>query len=328
MIPSFGNIQDFAFASPGFRGDVQVFMETGGGTVEFIHRWVKPRGVNMVGMLLVGSGGGGGGGCTGATTTARGGGGGGASGTIVYHIFPAYALPDELVIRLPIGGAGGAAGTIGDFGGNPVIAIGHGIGTGSQVPLRLAFSLGGTPGNPGTNAAAGTGGTALVAMTKANMAWAQAYSFTTITPGVAGNDGGAHTGAAGANHTAVWNTIPISGGAGGAGVNTVNTGFAGGAVSLQAAMDFGDVSYSPASSYLLGGSAGSGAAAGGNGNSGIVQPKGFLFTGGSGGGSADGQPGGNGGNGGPGCGGGGGGGGTTGGRGGNGGPAFVVIWAW
>jgi hypothetical protein len=60
----------------------------------------------------------------------------------------------------------------------------------------------------------------------------------------------------------------LSGGAGGAGVNTVNTGFAGGNITLQSALDFADGSIVPAASIITGGIAG-GAGAAGDGNAGI-----------------------------------------------------------
>jgi len=116
---------------------------------------------------------------------------------------------------------------------------------------------------------------------------------------------------------------------GGAGVGTTaNTGFAGGAITLQAAVDFADGTLTPASNYIPGGTAGSGTVVGGNGSAGVNLFKPFLQTGGSGGGSASGQVGGDGGKGGYGCGGGGGGGGTTGGQGGNGGDGLIVIISW
>ena len=67
--------------------------------------WIKPRGVSMVRMLLIGGGAGGRAGSTAA------GGTGGGSGAITSWIGPAIFIPDQLGILVGSGGASGAAGT-------------------------------------------------------------------------------------------------------------------------------------------------------------------------------------------------------------------------
>ncbi len=326
----YGSATDFPFLPPGVNGDVQIFGGPMGASTQWLE-WRKPRGVTMVYMLLIGGGGGGGGGFTGVSTSARGGGAGGACSSLACHIFPAFLLPDILKVSVGLGGAGGTgSGVAGGAGTISYIATGVGLTAGSTIPNILAESGNAAPGGgaAGTNSGNATGGSVPSIGTKARQGWAQAYSISTFTVGIVGPTGGAATGSAGTGVTATWNLIPISPGTGGGGVNTVNTGFAGGALTLQAAMDIADGTFTPASSHLLGGGAGSGAAVGGPGSAGVQCWKPFIMTGGTGGGSADGQVGGAGGNGGIGCGGGGGGAGTTGGRGGNGGNGIVIIISW
>jgi len=326
----YGSATDFPFWAPGTNADVQIFSCPMNAITQW-QEWRKPRGVTMVKMLLIGGGGGGGGGLTGATTTARGGGAGGACSSLSTHIFPAIFLPDVLKVSVGLGGAGGTgSGVAGSAGTISYVATGVGLTAGSTIPNILAESGNAGPGggNAGTGAGNATGGSVPSIATKARQGWAQAYSISTFTVGIVGATGGAASGGAGTLISAVWNLIPLSPGSGGGGVNSSGTGFAGGVVSLQAAMDFADGSYTPASAYLAGGTAGSGAVVGGAGSAGVQNWKPLIMTGGSGGGSADGQVGGAGGNGGIGCGGGGGGGGTTGGRGGNGGNGLVVIISW
>ena len=61
------------------------------------HTWVKPRGVSMVYMYVIGSGGGGSGGYLGANNAANQGGGGASSSQTVL-VIPAIFLPDFLLI--------------------------------------------------------------------------------------------------------------------------------------------------------------------------------------------------------------------------------------
>lgn len=334
MIPLFGNTIDFSFLSSGVKADVQTFsfIHDGNSGIGRYQSWIKPRGVSMISMLLIGGGSGGGAGLTGATTTARGGGGGGACSGVAFHVFPAYVLPDLLFVFVGRGGPGGSASGFGGTSGvRSYVLSGHGLTTGFTVPNIIANSLGSTGpsgGGAGANSGNAAGGTAATTATKSQQGWSQCYSISTFTDGIAGATGGIATGAAGTAITADFNTLCLSPGAGGGGVNSSGTGFAGGSQSLQAAMDLPDATLTPNTDFIPAGAAGSGVLAGGAGGSGLSLIKPFLFTGGAGGGSADGQPGGIGGRGGIGCGGGGGGGGTTGGRGGDGGPGLVIITSW
>ncbi len=325
--PFYGSTSDFPGFLDGINANVQAF-HTPMAAITQWQEWRKPRGVTTITMLLIGGGGGGGAGLTGATNTARGGGAGGACSSLAFHIFPAHCLPDILKVSVGAGGIGGqASGSAGGNATNSYVATGVGLTAGSTIPNILAESGNAAAGGgaAGTNSGNATGGSVPSIATKARQGWAQALSLSTFTVGIVGASGGTATGTAGTLINAVWNLIPLSPGSGGGGVQTTNQGFAGGVITLQAAMDFSDGTYTPASSYLAGGTAGSSSVVGGNGNAGVQNWKPFVMTGGTGGGSADGQIGGAGGNGGIGCGGGGGGAGTTGGRGGNGGNGVVII---
>jgi hypothetical protein len=311
-----------------FDCDVQSFFTDQGANTAGSQKWVKPRNATMCYMIAVAGGSGGGGGRTGATTTARGGGGGGASGNIGKMLIPAIFIPDVLWVQVGNGGAGGAANSAGAIGLGTSIYYSTGL-TAVTKPNLVVVSAANnqTAAGAGTAAAAGSAGTTGAPGTNATIAATAALAITSFLTGDNGVIGGAQTGAVGTDITAGWNLVALTGGAGGAGVNNVNTGFAGGNVTLQAALDFADGAESPAASIIAGGTAG-GAVAAGNGNSGIQLFRPFYMTGGSGGGSSDKDVGGNGGNGGYGCGGGGGGGGTTGGTGGNGGDGFAIIISW
>jgi len=330
MYPSSNIFADMAGLPPDKKADIQVFFGTGINVSS--QTWYKPKGVTMTYMICIGSGAGGGAGFTRASGAAGGGGGGGASGCIATALFPAIMLPDTLQVVVPMGGKGGlTSGTAGGAGANSYISTGRGLTAVNAIPNIILESGATVPGGggAGSGAAAGAAGTVPTIGTKARSGWAGALAVgANYTVGLVGAIGGAQTGAAGAAITAVWNTIPLSGGTGGGGVTTTGTGFAGGNLSLQGALDYQGGTFAPATTFLAGGTAGSGAAVGGNGNSGIQSWFPFIMTGGTGGGSADGQPGGAGGNGAIGCGGGGGGAGTTGGRGGDGGNGLVVIISW
>jgi hypothetical protein len=309
-----------------YAGDIQIFTSNSippatGGQL----KWTKPRNVTMCFMITVSGACGGGGGRSGASTTARGGGGGGCSGSIGKLLLPACFLPDVLSVIVGKGGAGGAANTAGTIGTSSTIFTGNSTG----IPNIIITSQGNnqTASGAGTITGGGAGGILGAAPTANTIGAGNTWSIFGGLVGITGSAGGAHTGAVGIDVTAVWNTIAIGAGAGGAGVNTVNTGFAGGNISLQAALDFAEGSIGPASNIVPGGAAGSAAAAG-DGSPGIQLWKPFYMTGGGGGGSSDGSNGGNGGRGGIGCGGGGGGAGVTGGRGGDGGDGFVIIISW
>jgi hypothetical protein len=312
-----------------FSGDVQVFFTDNNNPASGSQKWVKPSGASMCYMVVITGGGGGGGGRTRTSTNPGGGGGGGASGNIAKYLVPAIFIPDVLWVLVGSGGAGGAANGNGTIGLATDISYSAGISAISAIPNIILSSAGNNmaAATAGGTAAAGAGGTLGAVINAGNIGAAAANSIFSVLAGGAGTAGGVQTGAVGVDVTAVWNTVALSGGAGGAGVNTVNTGFAGGNIVLQSALDFADGTMTPASNYIAGGVAGSSTAAG-DGNAGVQLWKPFYMTGGSGGGSSDGGIGGNGGNGGIGCGGGGGGAGTTGGRGGNGGNGFAIIISW
>lgn len=322
-------INDFGFLPPNFNGDVQTFSTNNNAQGSF--KWIKPRGVTMAYMICVGGGGGGGGGRTGATTTARGGGAGGACSGVAKMLIPTILLPDVLWIQVGNGGAGGAAGAPGANGGsgtNSFISYGAGITALSTIPNILLQSNNAAPGGGALGGTAGnaTGGSVPTIATATIQGAATSWCIPSFIVGIVGATGGSPT-TAGTAITAVWNLLGLSPGAGGAGVTSSGTGFAGGALSLQSALDFADGTMVPAASFLAGGVAG-GAGAAGNGNSGAQLWKPLYGTGGTGGGSSDGSTAGTGGNGGIGCGGGGGGAGATGGAGGNGGDGIVIIISW
>lgn len=324
----YGSSRDFGFLPSSVNGDVQVFLGNNNAITQW-QQWVKPSGVTMVYMILIAGGGGGGGGFSRASAAAGGGGGSGACSGIVTALYPAIFLPDVLKVSVGAGGLGGAAGQAGGNGTNSYVATGVGLTAGSSIPNIILESGANAPGGggAGTGAAAGAAGSVPTIATTARNGAMGVFGTHKFTVGLVGVIGGAQTGAVGTSITAGWNIIPLTPGASGAGVNTASTGFAGGSISLQAAMDLPDGSISPASNIIAGGTAGSASAAG-NGNPGLQYFKPFLMTGGSGGGSSDGSTGGNGGKGGIGCGGGGGGAGVTAGRGGDGGNGMVAIISW
>lgn len=168
----------------------------GGGTTR---DWVKPRGVSMVRIMLIGGGGAGGRGSSSA------GGGGGGSGAITSWIGPAMFIPDTLRIFV---GAGAQANV-------------PGITTASIVSYQakdgvgyeLLRASGGGSGND-TGNSFGSGGVAM------NNNYFGASGIFTSVAGQEGSSGG--TTGAGENRSASTDTF-LSGGAGGSGNNT-NTG--------------------------------------------------------------------------------------------------------
>jgi len=91
-------LDTFGFPTPQ-QANYQEFY--GGGTVR---DWVKPRGVSMARIMIIGAGAGGRSGGVGA------GGGGGGSGAVTQWIGPAIFIPDVLRISLGAGGASNSAG--------------------------------------------------------------------------------------------------------------------------------------------------------------------------------------------------------------------------
>jgi len=300
------------------KADVQIF--TANQFSQGWQSWSKPRGVTQSYMLAIAGGGGGGGGFTRATANNGGGGGGGACSGISRLIIPSFFLPDVLYLQVGQGGIGASGtGVAGAAGTNSFISLGHS----STAPNVLLASGVNAPGGggAGTGAAAGTAGSI---PTVAATTTAHQYGHWFGIVGLIGIAGGftATTGQVG-NPVTAWGAIPLTAGAGGGGIGTSNTEFAGGAVTTTNAVDFGNTSFSAAGTIAAGG-----AGTGGNGSSGFFSWQPFFMTGGAGGGTNNTATAGAGGNGGAGCGGGGGGSGITGGRGGNGGNGVVLIISW
>lgn len=178
----------FNFASPQ-TANYQEFY--GGGTVR---DWIKPRGVSMVRMLLIGPGGGG------ANATVGNGGGGGGSGAITSWIGPAIFIPDVLQVSI---GAGGAANTTATLATTNIVY---------QQKNGTGYTL--LTANGGVGSADATGGSA--AGTSAN----NYFGASGIYFNVGGNVGAA--GNAAKNRPNPQTTFLI-GGAGGGG-NTVTAG--------------------------------------------------------------------------------------------------------
>jgi hypothetical protein len=320
----FGSPIDFPFLPQGSLADIQVFQCPGAsGAILSPQLWVKPRGAVMCYMLSIGAGGGGGGGFSAASTNARGGGAGGAAGAMATLFLPALFLPESLKILVGLGGSGGTAGNAGSAGTASIISVGGGI-TAINSGQNIIMSVG--AGGAGAQGAAANGGAQTTAPGTPSITMPYiGHIISNRQPGAIGAAGGAQTGAVGASLSSIWQAACVTGGGGGAGVNSVGTGFAGGSVTLGSAIDTPE--YSIATTLAAGGTAG-GAGAAGPGDPGKNIYKYLWFSGGGGGGSADGGVGGKGGDGAIGSGGGGGGGGTTGGSGGRGGDGLIIIFSW
>lgn len=203
--------------------------------------WIKPRGVSMVRILLIGAGGGGG---PGSTTV---GGGGGGSGAVTQWIGPAIFIPDQLIVSPGAGGTSNNDGVgtsiaiqVGKFNGN-ILTVAAGISgnasrAGGNASANNYFGAAGIfksiAGQAGAAAATaitastttflsgGAGGSGTVGVAGSNVACN--YGYPTITGGV-GTTGGIGGGG-------FFLTQPIMIGAGGAGGGGRSTaGFAGGA---------------------------------------------------------------------------------------------------
>lgn len=164
----------------------------GGGTT---CDWVKPQGVSMVRMLLIGAGGNG----FGGTTTA--GGGAGGSGSVTQWIGPAMFVPD--VLQIQVGRGGGTVTTTGAS----IVNYQQKAGT-AYILLRA---------NAGSSSGSATGGTAGVAFTN------NYFGAAGIFKSVAGQGGGSN----GASLSASTTTF-LSGGSGGASTTGGSGGTVGG----------------------------------------------------------------------------------------------------
>jgi hypothetical protein len=298
------------------KGNVQEFFCTGG----VWQTWTKPRGVDMVMILCVGSGASGGGGLTNSAGTARGGGGGGGGGGFSRLLIPALLVPDVLFVQPGVGGASVGAGTLGNSGNSSIIAVSpQGAFSASNYLLvsNNSVAVGGAAGTAAGSNAGGNGATVFVSSVGvfANVGMFQAVA------GGAGSASGAISGANGAIGVQIqWqasgNSVSL-GGCGGGTVGSNNTDFAGGQF-----LGNGTPIIFPT---IAGGAAGGGA-----GQPGQLFQKPFRVSGGTGGGTfgTGVVVGGRGGDGVIGCGGGGGGGGVTGGAGGRGGDGYVLIVSW
>lgn len=268
--------------------------------------WTKKRGVKFYTFICVGAGAAGGNGFSGAAATARGGGGGGGSGAISRLRIPAALLPDTLYLYPGKGGKQGGT-TIGEISGVFLSSRVNAMNVPANFLLRSGAANAVAGGN-GTAAAAGALGSAGTIENTAGCIFSAWGLFTTIA-GSPGIIGGVHTGAAGGAVT--YFSIPLTGGAGGAGCGVSTTQYVGGFITV-------------ATGYLVPSLAG-GIAGGGRGTDGVKIRYPLMFLGGTGGGSANAIAGGNGGDGDIGCGGGGGGAGTTGGTGGKGGDGLIIV---
>ena len=261
-----------------------------------------PKNATNVMIVAIGAGGGGGNGFSNTAGTARGGGGGGGAGSITRVILPISIITEQLFITVGTGGAANTAGT--------TTSVDCARGT-NTLMTRLLIANGGSGGANGTNIAAGGGGAggATSSFTTFNLSHYGNYSSSGSQ---AGGNGGSQNGGAGVTISyGVSAGFPTTSGAGGGGIGTANTPFAGGDIT-----GIGFVPTNPgATTVTL------------TGNTGIFSLTPFRSVGGSGGASSA-TVGGNGGNGNIGSGGGGGGAGVTGGTGGRGGDGLVIISWW
>jgi hypothetical protein len=279
--------------------------------------WTIPQGATMLHIVCIGAGGGGGAGLTGVSGAARGGGAGGGSGAISTLLIKRMFLPDALNIVIAPGAAGSPSSGSGGSSANPTyVQTTNTTASFVVIPTDIVSILvraaGGLGGNPGTGAGTATGGGGGPASTSL----VQTLDKVGVSSTLIGQTGGAGGTAAGAvGTTIVYGAagIPISSGAGGAGINTV----------VQSSFVGGNITGAGFVPTNLGGTAITI-----SGNTGIHLLTPFASVGGSGGAAFDSAVGGRGGDGNIGCGGGGGGGGTTGGAGGRGGNGLVIINYW
>lgn len=277
--------------------------------------WIKPQNAKFISIFCLGSGGGGGAGQAGTGGATRRGGAGGGSGGLSIGLYSATQLPDTLFVQVGAGGIGGS-GVTGTNGGSGAISYTSIQSNTTNINILMQSSLAAAGGgNSGLNS--GTAGIAATAWTGAIL---NDLGLATSNAGQAGA-----TGPAGTAGTNIAITLPITGGASGAGATT--SIFSGGNIT---GAGFIDTITGGTGNINLNGTDGSGGYTSfmPGLNSGVRQPT--FFTGGAGGGSSNNVTGGAGGAGAYGCGGGGGGAGVTaqGGNGGRGGDGLVIITAW
>ena len=263
--------------------------------------WIKPQGITMVSITAIGAGGGGGGGATSGF-----GGGGGGSGGITRLTIPEMFITDSLIIRVGTGGAEGA--TDGGTGGNGLPTfVDQPVPGNGDIYTRVITASG------GTGAVGSTGGVAATAAAVGD----SLYSTLGIWMALGGQGGGNGTNLAGTSVTYGVTGLPITGGAGGGGIEE-DTGDVGGSIT--------GAGFVPTNPGGIGNTATYG------GTKGVYSLTPFYSTGGNGGGgNIDPFTSPNGGNGNIGSGGGGGGGAFSPalrGTGGKGGDGLVIIQCW
>jgi hypothetical protein len=201
--------------------------------------WVKPRGVSMVRILLIGAG------AAGRTGDTTAGGAGGGSGAVTQWIGPAIFIPDILRITLGVGGGSGNAGTDttvvyqvkNGTGYTLLTAQGAPSNTGASAETNNFFGASGIfTSIAGQNGAAqataitastttflsgGAGGASTVSGTGASVATNYGY------PSVAGGTSAAN-GVAGGNGYFLTQPVLLSVGGAGGGGGTANAGGSGG----------------------------------------------------------------------------------------------------
>jgi hypothetical protein len=270
----------------------QVFYQSG--------NWIKPQGISMVYVTLIGGGGGGGGGQSTASGVAGNGGGGGGTGTISKVMISADLLEDRLRVTVGRGGAGGVPNGDGVVGSESRVE-------GITVFLSTIMIAGGSSTQGLSSGGGGSGGQATTLQT-ANLA----------SMGIFISNAGGAGGSSGLPNI-TYGSLPA------AGPLSITPGCGGGTKTVSnTSTNGGSIIGSGVVPNFSGGTSG-----GTNGiSSQINSLSPLIFLGGTGGGGNGTGTGGNGGDGGLGCGGGGGGAGITGGSGGRGGNGLVIINCW
>lgn len=255
---------DFAFFSRSkTAADVQVFT-TWDAVGNAWYPWVKPRGRTIAHLICVGGGGGGGSGVNGSAGTNRAGGGGGGSGAVSRLTIPMMFLPDRLFVLCGQGQNG--------TGGTTYIAV---YPSNAQINLILS-AVGGAAGANGSGSTGGAGGTAANA-SAATISPALGWGIFNSVAGQAGVAGGSNNGFG--TSITLGGASPLSGGAGGGGVNSAGIAQPGG--NINSNLPFPQIT--------------GGTTDGASGGAGIVFQFPFLLCGGTGGASSNANPPGNGG---------------------------------
>jgi hypothetical protein len=258
-----------------------------------VYYWVKPRGISMVQITVIGAGGGGAGGGSASNGVAANGGGGGGSSAPARLVIPSIFITDELTVICGSGGLGGAAASNGNGGGPTYVICARGSTGVTQT--QLIYVTGGSPGL--ANRTGGIGGGV------ASSLYSTLGNFSTSN-GIQGQFGGAGGSASNTVYNA-FEGIPLTEGGGGGGKSAANVNGGGsnilGSGNVPTVLNGTNGRFNMTPFYSLGGG-------GGNANFGLTGFKGGDGAIGSGGG--------------------GGGAGLTGGAGGNGGPSMVIITCW